>query len=103
MLSKQIPSSARSEASRRSHATADAPTRIEGAIDRIDALAADFRCEGSNNPARHPLSKAVGALLGTPAAARSGDDALHLAKTVADGLRGTAGSIGIGHLLSAEA
>jgi len=86
------------------HATADALTRIEGAIDRIDALAADFRCDGSKNAAPHPLSKAVGALLGTPPAApRSGDDALHLARTVADGLRGTAGSIGIGHLLSAEA
>jgi hypothetical protein len=84
------------------HAIADALTRIEGAIDRIDALAAEFRCDGSD--AVHPLSKAVGALLGTPPAApRSGDDALHLAKTVADGLRGTAGSIGTGHLLSAEA
>jgi len=73
------------------HATADALTP-EGAIDRIDALAADFRCEGSSNAARHPLSKAVGTLLGTPATApRSGDDALHLAKTVADGLRSTAG------------
>jgi hypothetical protein len=85
-----------------SHAIADALTRIEGAVDRIDALAADFRCDDRN--AVHPLSKAVGALLGTPPAApRSGDDALNLAKTVADGLRGTAGSIGTGHLLSAEA
>ena len=85
-----------------SHAIADALTRIEGAVDRIDALAADFRCDDRH--AVHPLSKAVGALLGTPPAApRSGDDALHLAKTVADGLRGTAGSIGTGHLLSAEA
>jgi hypothetical protein len=84
------------------HAIADALTRIEGAVDRIDALAADFRCDDRN--AVNPLSKAVGALLGTPLAApRSGDDALHLAKTVADGLRGTTGSIGTGHLLSAEA
>jgi len=84
------------------HAIADALTRIEGASDRIDALAADFRCDGSD--AVHPLSRAVGALLGRPPAApRSGDDALHLAKTVADGLRDTAGSIGTGHLLSAEA
>ena len=86
------------------HATADALTRIEGALDRIDALAAGFWSDGSGNAAPNPLSKAVGALLGTPPAApRSGDDALHLARTVADGLRGTAGSIGIGHLLSAEA
>jgi len=85
-----------------SHAIAAALTRIEGAVDRIDALAAGFRCDDRN--AVHPLSKAVGALLGTLLAApRSGDDALHLAKTVAEGLRGTAGSIGTGHLLSAEA
>jgi len=87
-----------------SHAIADALTRIEGAVDRIDALAADFRCDDSQRAANHPLSKAVSALLGIPPAApRSGDDALKLAKTVADGLRGTAGSIGTGHLLSAEA
>jgi hypothetical protein len=87
-----------------SHAIADALTRIESATDRIDALAADFRCDDSHRAANHPLSKAVGALLGTlPAAPRSDDDALNLAKTVADGLRGTASSIGTGHLLSAEA
>lgn len=87
-----------------SHAIADALTRIESATDRIDALAADFRCDDSQRAANHPLSKAVGALLGTPPMApRSGDDALNLARTVADGLRGTAGSIGTGHLLSAEA
>ena len=86
------------------HATADALTRIEGAIDRIDTLAADFCCDGREDAAPHPLSRAVGALLGTtPAAPRSGDDAMHLAKTIADGLRGSAGSIGTGHLLSAEA
>jgi hypothetical protein len=86
------------------HATADALTRIEGANDRVDALAAEFRCEGSRHATADPLSKAVGALLGTPPAApRSGDDALSLAKTVADSLRSTAGSIGTGHLLSAEA
>jgi hypothetical protein len=87
-----------------SHATADALTRIEGAGDRVDGLAADFRYESSDGARADPLSKAVGALLGTPPAApRSGDDALTLAKTVADDLRGTAGSIGTGHLLSAEA
>jgi hypothetical protein len=86
------------------HAIADALTRIEAAIDRIDALAADFRYDDRDGAMAHPLAKAVGALLGTPPAApRSCDDALHLAKTVADGLRGTAGSIGTGHLLSAEA
>jgi hypothetical protein len=86
------------------HATADALTRIEGAIDRIDTLAADFCCDGREDAAPHPLSRAVGALFGTtPAAPRSGDDAMHLAKTIADGLRGSAGSIGTGHLLSAEA
>jgi len=83
------------------HATADALTRIEGVIDRVDALAADLCGDGGE---ASPLSRAVGALLGAPTAApRSGDDAMHLAKTVANGLRGTAGSIGTGHLLSAEA
>jgi hypothetical protein len=87
-----------------SHATADALTRIEGAGDRVDGLAAEFCYESSDSARADPLSKAVGALLGTPPAApRSGDDALTLAKAVADGLRGTAGSIGTGHLLSAEA
>jgi len=86
------------------HATADALTRIESANDRVDALAAEFCCEGSRHATADPLSKAVGALLGTPPAApRSGDDALSLAKTVADSLRSTAGSIATGHLLSAEA
>jgi hypothetical protein len=86
------------------HATADALTRIEGAVDRIDALATGFWSDGRDNAAPNPLSKAVGALLGTPPAApRSDDDALHLAKTIADGLRGTGGSIGTGHVLSAEA
>jgi hypothetical protein len=86
------------------HATADALTRIEGAVDRIDVLAASFWSDGSSNATPNPLSKAVGALLGTlPAAPRSDDAALHLAKTIADGLRGTAGSIGTGHVLSAEA
>ena len=86
------------------HATADALTRIEGAIDRSNALAADFCWGGRQGNTANPLSNAVGALLGSaPAAPRSGADALHLAKTVAEGLRGTAGSIGTAQLLSAEA
>jgi len=61
------------------HDTADALTQIESASDRIDALAADFCCDGEDDTAAHPLSRAVGALLGTtPAAPRSGDDALIL-------------------------
>jgi hypothetical protein len=84
------------------HAVADALTRIEGAIDRCDALAAGFCWDGRS--AANPLSKAVGALLGsTSAAPRSGNDALHLAKAVAEGLRGAPGSIGTGQILSAEA
>src|SRR5215813_2317175 len=45
------------------HATADALTRIEGAVDRIDALATGFWSDGRDNAAPNPLSKAVGALL----------------------------------------
>ena len=86
------------------HDTADALTQIESASDRIDALAADFCCAGEAGVAAHPLSRAVGALLGTtPAAPRSGDDALHLAKTVAEELRTAPGPIGTGRVLSAEA
>jgi hypothetical protein len=86
------------------HDTADALTQIESASDRIDALAADFCCDGENGAATHPLSRAVGAVLGTtPAAPRSGDDALHLARTVAEELRSAPSSIGTGRLLSAEA
>jgi hypothetical protein len=85
------------------HDTADALTQIESASDRIDALAADFCCDGKDD-ATHPLSRAVGALLGTtPAAPRSGDDALHLAKTIAEELRTAPSPIGTGRLLSAEA
>jgi hypothetical protein len=86
------------------HDTADALTQIESAGDRIDALAADFCCDGEDDAATHPLSRAVGALLGsTPAAPRSGDDALHLAKTIAEELRAAPSPIGTGRLLSAEA
>jgi hypothetical protein len=86
------------------HDTADALTQIESASDRIDALAADFCCDGEDDAATHPLSRAVGVLLGTkPTAPRSGDDALHLAKTVAEELRTAPSPIGTGHLLSAEA
>jgi hypothetical protein len=86
------------------HDTADALTQIESASERIDALAADFCCDGEDGAAVHPLSQAVGALLGTtPAAPRSGDDALQLARTVAEELRTAPGPIGTGRLLSAEA
>src|SRR5262249_7305276 len=86
------------------HDTADALTQIESASDRIDALAADFCCDGEDGAATHPLSRAVGAVLGTTLAApRSGDDALHLARTVAEVLRSAPSSIGTGRLLSAEA
>ncbi len=86
------------------HAVADALTRIEGVIDRCNALAADFCWDGRQGGTANPLSKAVDALLGsTPAAPHSGADALHLARTVAEGLRGSAGSIGAGQHLSAEA
>lgn len=86
------------------HDTADALTRIESAGDRIDALAADFCCDGEHDAATHPLSRAVGALLGTtPAAPRSGDDALHLAKAIAEELRTAPSPIGTGRLLAAEA
>jgi hypothetical protein len=86
------------------HDTADALTQIESASDRIDALAADFCCDSQGGAAIHPLSRAVGTLLGTmPAAPRSGDDALHLAKTVAEELRTAPSPIGTGRLLSAEA
>ena len=86
------------------HDTADALNQIESASDRIDALAADFCCGAGDGAAAHPLSQAVGALLGTtPAAPRSGDDALQLARTVAEELRSAPGPIGTGHLLSAEA
>jgi hypothetical protein len=86
------------------HDTAEALTQIESASDRIDALAADFCCDSEGDAAMHPLSRAVGTLLGnTPAAPRSGDDALHLAKTVAEELRAAPSAIGTGRLLSAEA
>jgi hypothetical protein len=86
------------------HDTADALTQIESASDRIDALAAGFCCDGQEGAAAHPLSRAVGALLGTPPAApRSDDDALQLARTVAEELRRAPGPIGTGRLLSAEA
>jgi hypothetical protein len=86
------------------HDTADALTQIESASDRINALAADFCCDGEDGAAAHPLSRAVGAVLGTtPAAPRSGEDALHLAKTVAEELRTAPSPIGTGRLLSAEA
>ncbi len=86
------------------HDTADALTQIESASDRIDALVADFCYDGGDGTAAHPLSRAVGALLGTtPAAPRSGADALHLAKTLAEELRTASGPIGTGRLLSAEA
>jgi hypothetical protein len=87
-----------------SHATADALTRIETAIDRCNALAADFCWDGRQTSTPDPLSSAVGTLLGSaPTAPRSGADALHLAKTVADGLRAVPGSIGTSQVLSAEA
>jgi hypothetical protein len=86
------------------HATADALTRIEGAIDRCNALAADFCWGGLQSKTANPLSNAVGTLLGSaPATPRSDADALHLAKAVAEGLRAVPGSIGTGQLLSAEA
>ena len=86
------------------HDTAEALTQIESASDRIDALAADFCCAGEDSAATHPLSRAVGTLLGTmPAAPRSGDDALHLAKTIAEELRTAPSPIGTARLLSAEA
>jgi len=86
------------------HYTADALTQIESASDRIDALAADFCCGGQEGAAAHPLSRAIGAVLGTlPAAPRSDDDALQLAKTVAEELRRAPSPIGTGRLLSAEA
>jgi hypothetical protein len=86
------------------HDTAEALTQIESASERIDALAADFCCDGEDGATTHPLSRAVGTLLGTmPAAPRSGDDALHLAKTVAEELRTTPSPIGSGRLLSAKA
>lgn len=86
------------------HDTADALTQIESASERIDALAADFRCDGQESAAAHPLSRAIGAALGTPPAApRSDDDALQLAKTVAEELRRATTPIGTGRLLSAEA
>jgi len=84
------------------HATADALTRIEIAIDRVDMLAADFCCDGRDNI--NPLTTAVSALLGsTIAAPRSDAAALELAKAVAKDLRSAPGSIGAGHLLSAVA
>jgi hypothetical protein len=86
------------------HDTADALTQIESASDRIDALAADFCCNGEEGAAAHPLSQAIGAVLGTPPAApRSDDDALQLAKSVAEELRRAPSPIGTGRLLSAEA
>ncbi len=86
------------------HDTADALNQIESASDRIDALAADFCCGAEDGAAAHPLSQAVGALLGTTAAApRSADDALQLARTVAEELRTAPSPIGTGRLLSAEA
>jgi hypothetical protein len=86
------------------HDTAEALTQIESASDRIDALAADFCCNGGEGAAAHPLSRAIGALLGTPPAApRSDDDALQLAKSVAEELRRAPSPIGTGRLLSAEA
>lgn len=86
------------------HATTDALTRIEGAIDRADMLAANFCWDSRKGAATNPLSAAVGALLGsTIAAPRSHADALDLAKAVAKDLRSAAGSIGTGHLLSTEA
>ena len=86
------------------HDTAEALTQIESASDRIDALAADFCCDGEDSATVHPLSRAVGALLGTMRAApRSGDDALHLAKTVAEELRTAPSPIGTGRILSTEA
>jgi len=87
-----------------SHAMADALTRIEGAIDRVGGLAADFCWDGRNSAAANPLSAAVGALLGpTIETPRSSADALVLAKEVAADLRNAAGAIGTEHLLSAEA
>jgi hypothetical protein len=86
------------------HDTANALTQIESASERIDALAADFYCDGQEGAAAHPLSRAIGAVLGTPPAApRSDDDALQLAKTVAEELRRAPSPIGTGRLLSAEA
>jgi hypothetical protein len=86
------------------HDTADALTQIESASERIDALAADFCCDGREGAAAHPLSRAIGALLGTtPAAPRTDDDALQLARTVAEELRRAPSPIGTGRLLSAEA
>jgi hypothetical protein len=86
------------------HDTADALTQIESASDRIDALAADFCCDGREGATAHPLSRAIGALLGTtPAAPRTDDDALQLARTVAEELRRAPSPIGTGRLLSAEA
>jgi hypothetical protein len=86
------------------HDTADALTRIESAGDRIDALAADFCFNGQDDAATHPLSRAVGAVLGTtPVAPRTDDEALQLARTVAEELRTAPVPIGTGRLLSAEA
>jgi hypothetical protein len=79
-------------------------TQIESASERIDALAAGFCCDGQDGAAAHPLSRAIGTVLGTPPAApRSNDDALQLAKTVAEELRRAPSPIGTGRLLSAEA
>jgi hypothetical protein len=86
------------------HDTAEALNQIESASERIDALAADFCCDGRDSTAVHPLSRAVGSLLGTTVAApRSADDALQLARTVAEELRTAPSPIGTGPLLSAEA
>ena len=86
------------------HDTAEALNQIESASDRINALAADFCCGAEDGATAHPLSRAMGALLGTtPAAPRSGDDALQLARTVAEELRSAPGPIGTARLLSAEA
>jgi hypothetical protein len=86
------------------HDTADALTQIESASERIDALAADFCCNGEEGAAAHPLSRAIGTLLGTPPVApRSDDDALQLAKAVAEELRRAPTPIGTGRLLSAQA
>jgi len=86
------------------HDTADALTQIESASERIYALAADFYCDGQEGAAVHPLSRAIGAVLGTPPAApRTDDDALQLARTVAEELRRAPSPIGTGRLLSAEA
>jgi hypothetical protein len=69
------------------HDTADALTQIESASDRIDALAADFCCDREDAAATHPLSRAVGALLGTPPAAPRSMTCAAARQTVAEELR----------------